>query len=65
MSKPTGRSYQLISADSHVVEAPDLWDKWLDAKYRDRAPKLVKDAEGGDAWAYFEDQPPALAINNN
>ena len=59
MSKPTGRSYQLISADSHVVEAPDLWDKWLDAKYRDRAPKLVKDAEGGDAWAYFADQPPA------
>ena len=26
------RNYELISADSHVVEPPDLWDKWLDAK---------------------------------
>ena len=55
----TGRNYQLISADSHVVEAPDLWDEWLDAKYRDRAPKLVKDEEGGDAWQYGPDAPPA------
>jgi predicted TIM-barrel fold metal-dependent hydrolase len=59
MPKPTGRSYKLISADSHVVEAPDIWDKWLDPKYRDRAPKLVKDEEGGDAWQYFKDQPAA------
>ena len=53
------RNYELISADSHVVEPPDLWDKWLDAKYRDRAPKLVKDEEGGDAWQYGPDAPPA------
>ncbi len=50
--EPTGRKYSLISADSHVVEPPDLWEKWLPAKYRDRAPKLVKDEEGGDAWQY-------------
>ena len=50
--EPTGRTYKLISADSHVVEPPDIWEKWLDAKYRDRAPKLVKDDEGGDAWQY-------------
>ena len=24
MPKPTGRKYRVISADSHVVEAPDL-----------------------------------------
>ena len=46
------REYNLISADSHVIEPPDLWDKWLPRKYQDKAPKLVKDDEGGDAWQY-------------
>jgi predicted TIM-barrel fold metal-dependent hydrolase len=39
----------LISADSHVVEAPDVWTRRVQAKYRDRAPKQVRMAEG-DAW---------------
>ncbi len=59
MPKPTGRTYKLISADSHVVEAPDIWEKHLAAKYLDRAPKLVKDEEGGDAWQYIPGQPVA------
>ena len=41
--------YSLISADSHVVESPDLWKKWLQPEFLDRAPKLVKDSAGGDA----------------
>ena len=56
---PTGRSYQLISADSHVVEAPDMWEKHLAKKYQDKAPQLVKDAEGGDAWLYARHMDPA------
>ena len=58
MANPTGRSYDLISSDSHIVEPPDLWEKWLPAKYRDQAPKLVKDSEGGDAWLYEPDGVP-------
>ena len=49
MPKPTGRNYRLISADSHVVETPDLWEKWLDAKYRDRAPHIRAIDEAGIA----------------
>jgi predicted TIM-barrel fold metal-dependent hydrolase len=59
MAQPTGRRYEIISADSHVVEPPDLWEKWLPRKYLDRAPRLVKDAEGGDAWLYDPDAPAA------
>jgi predicted TIM-barrel fold metal-dependent hydrolase len=44
------REYRLIDADCHVVEPPHIWDTWLPKKYKDRAPKLVKDSEGGDAW---------------
>jgi len=51
-------AFRLISADSHVVEAPDLWEKWLPKEYLPRAPKMVKDAEGGDAWQYRPGTPP-------
>jgi predicted TIM-barrel fold metal-dependent hydrolase len=49
---PAGREYKIISADSHTVEPPDLWEKWLERKYLDTAPKLVDDGDGGDAWLY-------------
>ena len=52
------RDYQIISADSHVVEPPDLWDKWLERKYRETAPRLVDDGEGGDAWLYLGGKVP-------
>ncbi|MEA2641909.1 MAG: hypothetical protein QOF51_3303, partial [Chloroflexota bacterium] len=37
-----------ISADSHMSEPPDLWEKELPASYRDRAPRFprVKMGEG-------------------
>ena len=49
---PTGRQYNIISSDSHVVEPPDLWEKWLEKKFLGTAPKLVDDGDGGDAWLY-------------
>ena len=41
--------YQLISADSHVVEPPDIFTTRLPASLRDAAPKLL-DHDGGSAW---------------
>src|SRR5204863_5837527 len=49
----------MISSDSHIVEPPDLWEKWLTPEFRPRAPKLVKDEEGGDAWLYNDGGAPA------
>lgn len=42
--------YKVISADSHIVEPPHLWEQYLDPEFRKFAPKVVKDADGGDAW---------------
>ena len=42
--------YRIVDADCHILEPPDIWDNWLPEKYQEKAPKLVKDAEGGDAW---------------
>ncbi|MDE0214580.1 MAG: amidohydrolase family protein, partial [Deltaproteobacteria bacterium] len=41
----------IISADSHVIEVPDLWEKGLPSSLRDRAPKAYFD-EGRDAWMF-------------
>jgi len=41
--------YQLISADSHVNEPPDLWRDRVPAALRDRAPRIERFDEGV-AW---------------
>jgi len=42
--------YKIIDCDQHVIEPPDLWEKWLPKQYHDKAPKRVKDEDGRDAW---------------
>ncbi len=39
-------NHTIISADSHMVEPPDLWTSRLDKKFRDSAPR-VEDNEKG------------------
>jgi predicted TIM-barrel fold metal-dependent hydrolase len=43
------RPYRLVSADSHVVEPPDIWTRRMPARLRDRAPRQQRFDEG-DAW---------------
>ena len=52
------REYRLIDADSHTLEPPHIWTTWLAKRFHDRAPKLVKDAEGGDAWLFAPGTKP-------
>jgi hypothetical protein len=40
------RAYNVIDSDGHVLEPPDFWIKYLDPKYRDRAPELFVDTDG-------------------
>ena len=41
---------EVISADSHIVEPPDLFVESIDPKFRDRAPRVVEDPEFGSIW---------------
>ena len=52
------QTYQIIDADQHIIEPPDLWEKWLPSAFQDRAPKLVRDEDGGDAWRLGENLEP-------
>ena len=35
-----------VDADGHILEPPDLWDRYLDPAYRDRPMGIRKDADG-------------------
>src|SRR6476469_4396474 len=42
--------HRIVDADCHILEPPDTRHNWLPARHREKPPKLVKDAQGGDAW---------------
>src|SRR5688500_3632249 len=51
---------RIVDADCHILEPPDIWKNWLPEKYQDKAPKLVKDHEGGDAWLHAGGTPAPI-----
>jgi uncharacterized protein len=42
------RQYDVIDADGHVLEPPDLWLNYIEPKFRDRAPRLALNREGAE-----------------
>jgi len=50
------RVYNVIDADGHILEPLDLWDNYMDPKFRDRAPQLVIDNETGKEKLSVEGQ---------
>ena len=40
-----------VDADGHVLEPDDMWEQYLEAALRPRAPRLLRDADG---WERFE-----------
>lgn len=47
---PRPRKYLLYSVDDHVCEAPGTFTDRVPARYREFAPRVVTDADGGPAW---------------
>ena len=43
-------AYQCISGDSHLEVDSKNWVPRIPAKFRERAPRLIRTATGGDAW---------------
>jgi predicted TIM-barrel fold metal-dependent hydrolase len=57
-------NYQVISADSHLEVVPERWTRRVPEKYRHRAPRTVKLANGGDGLL-IENRPlqvPGLSL---
>jgi predicted TIM-barrel fold metal-dependent hydrolase len=54
---------RILSADSHVVEPADVWTARIDQRFRDRAPRVIKNFGGreGDFFAAEGLRPFAVA----
>ena len=53
------REYQLISADSHVLEPPHIWTTYMAKQFHDKVPRVVSDGDGGEAWQFAPGIAPA------
>ena len=43
-------TFPIISADSHITEAPNTYSDYIDARWRDKAPHIVDAGERGDIY---------------
>jgi uncharacterized protein len=41
---------KILSADSHVTESPETYSRFIEARFKDDAPRIVHDAEKGDVF---------------
>lgn len=49
--------YFVVSTDCHANEPPDLWEKRIEPKYRERVPRIITDDKGVQ-WRYCEGYRP-------
>jgi predicted TIM-barrel fold metal-dependent hydrolase len=57
------RKYTLFSADDHLVEPPHAFEGRVEAKFADRAPKVIELDSGAHAWLYDGNVLPNVAFN--
>lgn len=51
----------LVSVDDHMVEPPDMYDRHIPAKYRDRAPRIVERG-GTQVWEFEGKISPNIGL---
>jgi len=58
--------YKVLDSDMHILEPPDLWQRFIDSKFKDYAPRGTTDhvrdlrmvGPNGQAWGRPVDPPP-------
>jgi predicted TIM-barrel fold metal-dependent hydrolase len=55
--------WPIISADDHLIEPPDLFEGRMPSGLVDRAPTIVEDAGGTQAWEYEDARYPNIGLN--
>ncbi len=52
----------MISVDDHILEPPNVWQDRVPAKYKDMAPRFVRDSNG-EAWVYEGRRMPTPGLS--
>jgi len=50
----------VVDSDAHIFEPHDIWQRFLDPRFRERAPKVLLDDEGRIAWELDGRRTPPL-----
>jgi predicted TIM-barrel fold metal-dependent hydrolase len=56
--------YRIISADSHINEPPGTFVDRVPAHLKDKAPRIMRAADGGDGWSW-DGKPPRMSFGLN
>jgi predicted TIM-barrel fold metal-dependent hydrolase len=55
--------YTVISVDDHLVEPPDMFEGRLPSRLADRAPRVVEDEKGTQAWEFEGERYTQVGMN--
>ena len=56
-------SYPIISADSHITEPANTYVEYIDPKFRDVAPRMIRDEKRGDVFQVEDmDRPIPMGL---
>lgn len=53
----------MVSVDDHVIEPADMYEGRMPARFRDRAPKVVRSSKGRDIWTIDGQPVPMIGMN--
>ena len=53
----------IVSIDDHTIEPPDLFERHVPAKYKDQAPRLVRDENGFESWVFEGEVVGIVGLN--
>jgi len=53
----------MISVDDHLVEPPTMFDSHIPERFRDRAPRIVRQDDGADVWTFEGAVIPNIGLN--
>jgi predicted TIM-barrel fold metal-dependent hydrolase len=53
----------MVSVDDHLVEPPGLFEQTIPARFKDRAPRVVRQADGSDVWQFEGSIIPNIGLN--
>ena len=53
----------LVSVDDHVIEPRDMYDGRMPARFKDRAPKVLRTSKGRDYWSVDGQPVPMVGMN--
>jgi predicted TIM-barrel fold metal-dependent hydrolase len=57
------RTYTIISADDHLVEPADLFQRYLPAAHREAGPRVVLEDGGTELWEFEGNRFPQIGLN--